>query len=88
MEEIGPAVAAGLVQPHDPDYAAWLITQLAMAVFHHYDCAGLDEPVDQIAAKVWAFCLAALNAGPNHKAPSGSRHQAPRVAPGTGRESR
>jgi AcrR family transcriptional regulator len=61
VEEIRDAVAEDRVHPHDPDYAAWLITQLSMAVFHHYDCAGLDEPVDQIAERLWEFCYAALN---------------------------
>ena len=59
-EEIREAVAAGSLHPQDPDYAAWLITQLTMAVFHYYDCAGLDEPSTTIADKVWAFCVAAL----------------------------
>jgi AcrR family transcriptional regulator len=69
LEEIRDAMAAGLVRPHDPDYAAWLITQLSMAVFHHYDCAGLDEPVDDVAARLWAFCVDALNAQPADAAP-------------------
>ncbi len=61
VEEIRIAQVAGLVHPQDPDYAAWLITQLSMAVFHHYDCAGLEQPVDEIADKLWSFCYAALN---------------------------
>jgi TetR/AcrR family transcriptional regulator len=61
VEEIRIAQRAGLVHPHDPDYAAWLITQLSMAVFHHYDCAGLEQSVDEIAEKLWEFCYAALN---------------------------
>ena len=53
-------MATGELDSPDPEYSAWLITQLAMAVFHHYDCAGLNEPSAQIAARVWSFCLAAL----------------------------
>jgi AcrR family transcriptional regulator len=60
MKEIHDAVAAGHLQTKNPEYSAWLLTQLTMAVFHHYDCAGLDEPTDQIADKVWGFCLAAV----------------------------
>ena len=60
LAEIREAKATGKLDPPDPDYSAWLITQLVMAVFHHYDCAGLDEPSDRIAARVWNFCLAAL----------------------------
>ena len=61
VEEIHEAMAAGRLQPQDPEYSAWLITQLTMAVFHHYECAGLDEPIDRIANKVWAFCFTALS---------------------------
>jgi TetR/AcrR family transcriptional regulator len=61
VEQIKEAVATGRLHPPDPEYAAWLITQLSMAVFHHYDCAGLDEPIDLVADKVWAFCFAALS---------------------------
>jgi AcrR family transcriptional regulator len=58
--EIRAAVAAGLVRTEDAGYSAWLITQLTMAVFHHYDCAGLDEPVDRIVERLWGFCIGAL----------------------------
>jgi TetR/AcrR family transcriptional regulator len=58
---IHDAMESGQVDPPDPGYAAWLLTQLTMAVFHHYDCAGLDEPVDQVADRLWMFCLGALN---------------------------
>lgn len=63
VEEIGAATAAGRLHPQDPEYSAWLITQLTMAVFHHYDCGGVDEPTDQIARRLWEFCLAAVNGG-------------------------
>ena len=64
LEEIRQATATGELDPPDPDYSAWLITQLVMAVFHHYDCAGLDEPSERVAARVWNFCLAALGGQP------------------------
>ena len=35
-------------------------TQLVMAVYHHYDCAGLDEPRELIAERLCGLCLAAL----------------------------
>ena len=75
LEEIREAKATGELDPPDPDYSAWLITQLVMAVFHHYDCAGLDEPTARIAARVWDFCLAALGGkaleeGPSAQAPT------------------
>jgi AcrR family transcriptional regulator len=62
LGEIQKASDRGKLNPDDPDYAAWLITQLTMAVFHHYDCAGLREPADQVADRLWSFCLAALGA--------------------------
>ena len=68
--EIRDAMAAGRVHVHDAEYSAWLITQLTMAVFHHYDCAGLDEPVDRIAGRLWEFCIRALD-GP--AAPTATR---------------
>ncbi len=60
LEEIRDAKGAGELETADPEYSAWLITQLVMAVFHHYDCAGLDEPSEQIGDRLWNFCLAAL----------------------------
>lgn len=61
LVEIREAVEQGLLNPRDPQYSAWLVTQLVMAVFHHYDCAGLDEPAERIGERVWSFCLAALS---------------------------
>lgn len=60
LEEIRAAMAEGLMHPHDPENAAWLITQLTMAVFHHYVGAGLKEPAEVVADRLWAFCLGAL----------------------------
>jgi AcrR family transcriptional regulator len=76
VEEIRDAMAADRVHPSDPEYSAWLMTQLTMAVFHHYDCAGLVEPVDRIAERLWEFCLGALNA----PAPARRSSKAPRRA--------
>jgi len=73
--ELRQAMGEGRLHPSDPEYSAWLITQLTMAVFHHYDCAGLDEPADAIARKLWDFTFAAVNGRerlrPPHS-PSGS----------------
>jgi AcrR family transcriptional regulator len=60
LGEITEATEAGQLHPADPEYAAWLMTQLVMAVYHHYDSSGLDEPADLIAERLWVFCLAAL----------------------------
>ena len=58
--EIRAAADLGLLRPNDPDYDAWLINQLAMAVYHHYAFATSSEPHDQVADRLWSFCLAAL----------------------------
>jgi TetR/AcrR family transcriptional regulator len=73
LEQIREAVDGGQLNPRDPEYSAWLMTQLAMAVFHHYDCAGLDEPATQISERLWSFCLAALSdrARPPSRRPPG-----------------
>lgn len=60
LEEITAASDAGKLRTKDPEYAAWLITQLTMAVFHHYDSAGLNEDSEHIGERLWSFCLAAL----------------------------
>lgn len=78
VEEISSAMATERVHPQDPEYSAWLITQLTMAVFHHYDCAGLDEPIDRVAAKLWEFCLAAINgSAPVHASSKTPRRPTP-----------
>lgn len=64
LEEIEAAAAAGRLTPTDPEYSAWLVTQLTMAVFHHYDSAGLAEPVESVAERLWSFCLGALGGSP------------------------
>jgi TetR/AcrR family transcriptional regulator len=74
VDEIRAAVTAGHLEAKNPEYSAWLITQLTMAVFHHYDCAGLNEPTDQIADKLWEFCWSAINGQAQTPVPSkGSR---------------
>lgn len=59
--ELESAAEAGVIGGTvDTEYSAWLVTQLVMGVFHHYAFAGTDEPYDQLAAKVWAFCAGGL----------------------------
>ncbi len=60
QEEIGAAMQAGVLQPADPAYAAWLVTQLVRAVFHYYAFVAPEEPYDVIAGRVWDFCVAGL----------------------------
>jgi hypothetical protein len=60
LREIRAGADAGLFAPRNPDYDAWLVTQLVMAVFHHYAFAPTDQSGEEIAEKVWTFCLGAL----------------------------
>jgi AcrR family transcriptional regulator len=64
LREIAAAQAQGLVDPPDPERAAWLMTMLLMAAFHHYAFASEDEGAATIADDVWAFCLNALGGTP------------------------
>lgn len=60
VPEIQAAAEAGVISPTDAEYDAWLITQLAMAVYHTYAFATTTEPYDEVAERLWSFCLAAL----------------------------
>jgi AcrR family transcriptional regulator len=69
VEEISAAMDEGLLGPREPKELAWFITQLTMAVFHYYDCSGLTEPSEQIAERLWDFCLTALGGNGESGAP-------------------
>jgi AcrR family transcriptional regulator len=60
LREIQAAAQDGLLSPVEPEYDAWLVDQLVMAVFHHYAYAPVDEPTDKIAERIWRFCYRAL----------------------------
>jgi AcrR family transcriptional regulator len=60
LPEIQAAMREGLLDPPDPEYDAWLVNQLVIAVFHHYEYAAADEPPEQIADRLWRFCFTAL----------------------------
>lgn len=62
IPEIREAQAAGLLAPRDPERDAWFVTQLVMAVYHHYAFA--EGPAGDIAEELWQFCLAALGGRP------------------------
>jgi AcrR family transcriptional regulator len=64
LREIRDAEAQGLVHPVDAPRAAWLMTKLTMAAFHHYAFAVDDAGAATIADDVWAFCVAALGGQP------------------------
>jgi AcrR family transcriptional regulator len=60
LPEIQAATQAGQLAPPDPQYDAWLVNQLVIAVFHHYEYARADESPDEIADRLWRFCYGAL----------------------------
>jgi AcrR family transcriptional regulator len=64
LEDVRAAEVQNELNPGDAEYAAWLVTQLTMAVFHHYDAGGFDEPVQVVADRLWNFCLGALGGSP------------------------
>ena len=58
--QLEQAGAAGLLAPNDPARAAWFVTKLVMAVFHHYAFADLPADATAISDDLWDFCLAAV----------------------------
>jgi len=80
-EEIAVATEAGLLRPAEPGYTAWIVTQLAMAVFHYYAFAGIDGPLEDIADQLWQFCLGGLG-GSSQGDGGGDRSQALRTVDG------
>jgi AcrR family transcriptional regulator len=60
VPEIEAATADGRLHSADAEADAGFITQLAMSSFHHYAFATATEPIDDVAHRLWAFCLRAL----------------------------
>lgn len=57
LTEINAGVAAGLLAPANPEWAAWFIAELVRSVYHFHAYAPLaDDATDQL----WEFCLNAL----------------------------
>jgi TetR/AcrR family transcriptional regulator len=59
-EEIEAAGNAGRLRSTDSAHTAWLVTQLVMATFHYHAFAGADENFEDIADRLWNFCLSGL----------------------------
>jgi TetR/AcrR family transcriptional regulator len=59
--EVNAAVAAGLLNPGDPDKDPWFIAELARSVFHFYAfVTPADGELTVVAERLWRFCLTAL----------------------------
>jgi TetR/AcrR family transcriptional regulator len=61
--ELREAAAAGLLAPSDPAGEAWFVTKLVMSTYHHYAFVSAKESIDDIAERMWRFCLPAFNSG-------------------------
>jgi AcrR family transcriptional regulator len=70
--EIETAAEVGLLDPPDQASSSLLITQLARSVFHYYAFVPPDGTYDEIAERLWAFCLAGLGAA-SDRYPNGRR---------------
>ena len=64
VPEIRAAAEAGRLHPGNIEDAAWYVTQVSMATFHHYAFATPDQPIDVVAERLWEFCLRALGGAP------------------------
>ncbi|MEU5344057.1 TetR/AcrR family transcriptional regulator [Streptomyces sp. NPDC020766] len=60
VQELAEAFAQGLLRPRDPAHDAWFAMKLVTSVYHHYAFATAHEPVEDVAERLWAFCLAAF----------------------------
>lgn len=59
--EVAAAVEAGLLNPPDPEWDSWFLTELVRSVYHYYAFAEhADGEIDVVKERLWRFCLAAL----------------------------
>jgi AcrR family transcriptional regulator len=59
--EVQAATAAGLLNPPDPEWDSWFVTELVRSVYHYYSFAAhLDGELDEVKQRLWRFCLTAL----------------------------
>ena len=59
--EVNAAIAAGLLNPADPEWDSWFLAELARSVFHFYAFAAhADGEMEVVKERLWQFCLTAL----------------------------
>ena len=64
--EVNAAVKAGLINPPDPEWDSWFLTELVRAVYHFYAFAEHPEgELDLVKERMWQFCLSALGGRTN-----------------------
>ncbi|MCV7221633.1 TetR/AcrR family transcriptional regulator [Mycolicibacterium elephantis] len=59
--EVDAAIEAGLLNPPDPEWDSWLMTELVRSVYHYYAFAAPAEgELEVVKEQLWRFCLTAL----------------------------
>jgi len=59
--EVNSAIEAGLLNPPDPEWDSWFVTELVRSVYHYYAFAAHAEgEIDVVKERLWRFCLTAL----------------------------
>jgi TetR/AcrR family transcriptional regulator len=63
--EVTAAVEAGLLNPPDPQWDSWFMTELVRSVYLYYAFAAHPEgELDLVKERLWQFCLTALGGPP------------------------
>jgi TetR/AcrR family transcriptional regulator len=63
--EVTAAVEAELLNPPDPQWDSWFMTELVRSVYHYYAFAAHPEgELDLVKERLWQFCLTALGGPP------------------------
>nr|WP_090343565.1 TetR/AcrR family transcriptional regulator [Mycolicibacterium malmesburyense] len=59
--EVTAAREAGLLNPGDPEWDSWLMTELVRSVYHYYAFADhVEGELDVVKDQLWRFCITAL----------------------------
>ena len=64
--EVNAAIEAGLLNPPDPEWDSWFVTELVRSVYHYYAFAPHeDEEIELVKERMWRFCLTAPGGTPD-----------------------
>jgi TetR/AcrR family transcriptional regulator len=59
--EVNSAIEGGLLNPPDPEWDSWFVTELVRSVYHYYAFAAhADGEIELVKERLWQFCLTAL----------------------------
>nr|CRL69566.1 transcriptional regulator [Mycolicibacterium komanii] len=63
--EVTAAREAGLLNPADPEWDSWLMTELVRSVYHYYAFADhVEGELETVKEQLWRFCVTALGGTP------------------------